>query len=154
MPNFKYLSLYFCAWLDWNPGTQHLARSRLQEAQITINPFLLGRTLCPSCSCTACCAWLNLSCWTTSGCEDTWLNIRKLTPAFLHGHKVRWHSYTGSSVFCSPSTCLCIFSLEGRCEAGSAGAAVGCSPGAALATLEEARLPISPLFKLCYPCSI
>lgn len=28
------------------------------------------------------------------------------------------------------------------------------SPGAAQAGLEEARLPISPFFKLYYPCSI
>lgn len=35
-----------------------------------------------------------------------------------------------------------------------AGAVAGCSPGAALAGLEEAWLPITPVFKLCYPCSI
>ena len=45
VPNFKYLSLYFCAQPGWDPGTQHLARSRLLEAQINVNLFLLEDTV-------------------------------------------------------------------------------------------------------------
>lgn len=55
-----------------------------------------------------------------------------------------------------PAASLSVLALSHCEKVGSrlAGAAAGCSPGAALAGWEEAWLPITPLFKLCYPRSI
>lgn len=103
------------------PALSTLLDQGFTQKRLPHNPFLLENTTSqPGLYSTLCLA--------KPGCEDTWLNNRKLTHAFPYCHNVLLHCHSGARASCSLSICLCIFSLWERCEPDSAGAAAGCKP--------------------------